>query len=74
MQTHETLTVTAEGVTASGIVWARFRQPMPGLVEQMLDLNKGMCQAVEIPVGSRIIIPIPEPVSEDAVLGRISLW
>ncbi len=56
----ETITVQGEGLTLSLMVWRRFRQPMPGLVEQILALNPNVASATSfLPVGAEILLPVP---------------
>lgn len=74
MQATELVTVTSEGVTVSSLIWARFKRPMPGLVEQTLDANKGLADALEIPVGTQVRLPIPEESEQPQVAARIELW
>ena len=70
----ETVTVAGEGLTVSTIVWRRFKRPMPGLVEQILDRNPGLAdQGQFLTIGTTISIPIPIP-REQQVLDPIRLW
>ena len=70
----ETVTVGGDGLTLSLIVWRRFHRPMPGLVEQILDLNPGLAdQGDVLPVGVSFDMPIPIP-RERQVLDPIRLW
>ena len=71
----ETITVRGDGLTIPLLVWRRFRRPMPGLVEQILDLNQGLAEhGPFLPLGTVINMPIP--ISEDAAEpeARIKLW
>ena len=73
-QVVETVTVGGDGLTLSLIVWRRFHRPMPGLVEQILDLNPGFADYGEVlPVGVTFEMPIPIP-RERQVLDPIRLW
>ena len=73
-QVVETVTVGGDGLTLSLIVWRRFHRPMPGLVEQILDLNPGLADYGEfLPVGVSFDMPIPIP-RERQVLDPIRLW
>ena len=74
--THlETVTVRGDGITLSLLVWRRFRKPMPGLVEQILDLNQGLAALGPVlPIGTRVDIPIPIEVEAAPPAGRIQLW
>lgn len=71
--------VESEYVTADLIVWKRYRNKAPGIVELMLDLNPQLayCHRVTpfIPVGVYVRIPIdpeliagrPTPLPQDAL-------
>ena len=70
----EQVTVSGDELTLSLIVWRRFHRPMPGLVEQILDLNPGLAdQGDVLPVGVSFDMPIPIP-RERQVLDPIRLW
>ena len=70
----ETVTVAGDGLTVSLIVWRRFRRPMPGLVEDIYDINPGLADYGQIlPVGITFEMPIPIP-REQQVLDPIRLW
>lgn len=72
--TVETVTVESEGLTVSLIVWRRFRCPMPGLVERVLNANPHLTSVGPfIPVGTVISLPIPIPRPTEKV-EAISLW
>jgi phage tail protein X len=70
----ETVTVEGEGLTVSLIVWRRFHRSMPGLVEQIHDINPGLADLGEtLPVGTAFEMPIPIPRAQQ-VLDPIRLW
>ena len=70
----ESVTVEGEFLTASLIVWRRFRRPMPGLVEAIHDINPGLADlGPYLPVGTRFDMPIPTP-REPVHLDPIRLW
>lgn len=70
----ERITVEGEFITVSLIVWRRFRRPMPGLVEQILDLNPGLAAfGPYLPVGTTFDMPVPTP-REPAILDPVKLW
>ena len=70
----ERVTVEGDGITVSLLVWRRFRRPMPGLLEQILDRNPGLPSAgVELPIGTVLDIPVPTP-REPQLLEPIRLW
>lgn len=73
-QVIEPVTVKGDGLTVSTIVWRRFKRPMPGLVEQIYDLNPGLADHGQVlPVGVTFNMPIPIP-REKQVLAPIRLW
>lgn len=70
----EQITVEGDGLTVSLLVWRRFRRPMPGLVEKILDRNPGLAGAGPIlPPGTVLDIPVPTP-REPQLLEPIRLW
>lgn len=70
----ERVTIEGDGITVSLLVWRRFRRPMPGLLEQILDRNPGLAGAgVELPIGMVVDIPVPTP-REPQLLDPIRLW
>ena len=74
MAIEEKITVMGDNLTVSLIVWRRFHRPMPGLVEQIFDMNAGLADLGHIiPVGPIFYIPIPAPRPEK-VLAPIKLW
>lgn len=73
-QIFETITVEGEFIAVSLLVWRRFKRPMPGLVEQILDINTGLADlGPYIPVGTPVTIPIPTP-RAPVVLDPVRLW
>jgi len=70
----ETVTVEGDDLTLSLIVWRRFKRPMPGLVEAILDLNQDLGELGAIlPVGTVFEMPVPVP-RERTLLDPIRLW
>ena len=73
-QIFETITVEGDFISVSLLVWRRFKRPMPGLVEQILDLNTGLADlGPYIPVGTVLTMPIPTP-RVPVVLDPVRLW
>jgi phage tail protein X len=73
--TTETITVRTEGLTLDQLVWRRFRRPVPGLVEQVLDLNPGLAQlGPYLPLGAEIILPTLEQAADPVAQEVIQLW
>lgn len=70
----ETVTVEGDDLTLSLIVWRRFKRPMPGLVEAILDQNPGLADLGQtLPVGTTFQMPVPVP-RDQTVLDPIRLW
>ena len=70
----EKITVMGDDLTVSLIVWRRFHAPMPGLVEQTLELNPGLADLGHyLPVGTVFYLPIPTPRAA-TILDPIKLW
>jgi phage tail protein X len=73
-QVTETMTVEGEHLTVSLMVWRRFHRPMPGLVEQIVDMNPGLAELGEfLPLGTTFAMPIPIPRGQK-VLEPLRLW
>lgn len=70
----ERITVEGDGITVSLLVWRRFRRPMPGLVEAILERNPGLAGLAPIlPVGTVFELPVPTPRTPQ-LLDPIRLW
>lgn len=70
----ERVAVEGDRITVSLLIWRRFRRPMPGLLEQILDRNPGLAGAgIELPIGTVLDIPVPTP-REPQLLDPIRLW
>lgn len=65
--------VSSEYVTADMLIWKRYRQRAPGIVEKMLDANPqlswGHRTSPFIPVGTFVRIPIDQTL----ILGKVQL-
>lgn len=73
-QVIEPVTVAGDALTVSLIVWRRFRRAMPGLVDQIYDMNVGLADLGPVlPVGTTFNMPIPIP-REQQMLEPIRLW
>ena len=72
----ETVVVEGLAVTVPLLVWRRWRRPMPGMVAQVLDINRGLADLGPVlPLGTvvRMPVPAPEPVEQRA-LPPLRLW
>ena len=73
-QTIETITIQGEAITASLLVWRRYKRPMPGLVERVYALNPRLAREGPIlPVGSDLRLPDPVTRAEPDVT-PVRLW
>lgn len=73
-ETIETFVVQGEAITASLLVWRRFKRPMPGLVERIYEANPRLALVGPVlPVGTVVRMPIPAPRKEPDVT-PIRLW
>lgn len=71
----EKIRVSGEGLTVSRLIWNRFQRPVPGLLGQIYDLNPGLAlHGIEIPVGTTILIPVPDGAEVVEVVDRVTLW
>lgn len=73
--TMETITVRGDGLTIPLLVWRRFRRPMPGLVEQILEINQGLADLGPfLPLGTAFDMPIPTSGDTAQPQARVKLW
>ena len=73
-ETIETITIQGEAITASLLVWRRFRRPMPGLVERVYALNPRLALVGPVlPVGTALRLPIPVTKAEPDIT-PVRLW
>ncbi len=71
--TAEVLTVTTEFTPLDLLLFRRFRSEVPGRVGRTIDLNRGICDHAFLPVGTRVIVEIPEPPAATAPR-LLNLW
>ena len=74
MSAETIIKVAGVGVSVDLLIWRRYKRPMPGLLERVLDINPGLAAHGPIlPVGTLLKLPNvkPPPVPELAV---IRLW
>ena len=70
----ERVTVEGDLISVSLLVWRRFKRPMPGLVEAILDRNPGLADlGPYLPLGTLVEMPIPTP-RPPTILPPIRLW
>lgn len=71
------VTVSRMDTTLPRLVMERFRQPMPGYVEQVFDANPGLAALGPfLPVGATILFPVlaSESGTIPVETEQISLW
>lgn len=70
----EPITVKGDFITVSLLIWRRFKRPMPGLAEQVYDINVGLAElGPYLPLGTELLMPIPTARAAP-VLDPITLW
>lgn len=79
---YELVTVAGEYIAADVLVWRRYRQRAPGILEALLDANPDLAKLHRyspfLPVGTEVRIPIdsdllsgrPQPVEFIKIYGR----
>ncbi|WP_309628723.1 tail protein X [Brevundimonas sp.] len=73
--TTSAIVVSADQLTLADLIWRQYRRPIPGLVEQVLDLNPGLAQLGPfLPVGTRVVLPILQAAAQPAERAVIQLW
>lgn len=71
----ETVVVAAEGLSVDLIVWRKFRRPMPGYVEAVLDANMGLAALSDyLPVGTAFVLPAVDLDPRPAIADLVLLW
>ena len=74
MSTKEPLRVAFEAMTLDLLLWRRFRRPIPGMIERVLDTNRGSAALGPIlPVGTLVEVEVPTA-GALAALPVITLW
>ena len=74
MANTETLFVESDMTTLDLLLWRRFYRAVDGMVERTLDINPGLPRCgVVLPIGTRVVIELPEPVDRTAQT-VVSLW
>ena len=74
MSAEMIIKVAGEGISVDLLIWRKYKRPMPGLLEQVLDINPGLAALGPIlPIGTVVKLPTvkPPPVTELAV---VRLW
>ncbi len=60
----ETLVVKDLFTPLDLLLWRRFRQEVPGLVEQTLDANRGLADlGLYLPLGTKVVVTPPVPIA-----------
>ena len=77
---YDLVTVSSDRITVDLIVWRRYRNRAPGVVEQLLDDNPHLAKAHRyspfLPVGTQVRIPINYEILQGApqVKATVVLW
>ena len=74
MSAEMIIKVAGDGISVDLLIWRKYKRPMPGLLEQVLDINPGLAALGPIlPIGTVVKLPTvkPPPVTELAV---VRLW
>jgi phage tail protein X len=70
----EELIVKDEWTPLDLLLFRRFRQEVPGLLEDTLNRNRGLAAlGLFLPVGTKVVVRLPEP-QETEVQTVIKLW
>lgn len=71
----ETIIIRDDQATVDLILYRRFKRPMPGLFERVLDLNRDVAEfGPFLPVGFALVIPIDAPNGTPAETPAVRLW
>lgn len=72
----ERIEVTGAGLTASRLIWNRFRANAPeSVLGRIYDLNPGLAElGTFIPIGTIVLVPVPEPDDGRIEKNQITLW
>lgn len=72
--TTEVLTVSEDYLPLDLLLWRRFRSEAVGRVERTIGLNRGICEHVFLPVGSQVIVEIPDAAVRAPAVRVSRLW
>jgi phage tail protein X len=67
-------TVMIEGLTVANIIWRKFNRQPDGFIAKVFDLNPGLAEALEVPVGTVISFPVEALTESQARRDVIRLW
>lgn len=71
----EVITVRGADLTLDTLCWRRFRSYLPGYVERVLDLNRGLAgRGAIIPPGTVVVLPAPLRAERSGEIEVIKLW
>lgn len=72
----ERIRVTADFTTLPGLLWRRFKRPVPGLIEDTLERNPGLERLANfLPVGTEISVLIEtDATDQEQTQEAIRLW
>jgi phage tail protein X len=67
-------TVKIEGLTVANIIWRKFNRQPEGFVAKVFDINPGLAEYAEVPVGTVIAFPVEALAEAKAKRDVIRLW
>lgn len=67
-------TVMIEGLTVANIIWRKFNRQPDGFIAKVLDINPGLAELTEVPVGTVIAFPVEALAESQARRDVIRLW
>lgn len=70
----ELVTVQAEGLTLSRLIWRRFNARKDGYIEKVLAANPGIAEHPYLPVGRTVALPIGDDVEKPERAEAVRLW
>jgi hypothetical protein len=71
---YESVTIKGDGITLSLLIWRKFKRPMVGIVERILDRQGELAGKVYLDVGDVVQIPIDAPRNVSTRPPVIKLW
>lgn len=75
MTTTETIVVQGDELTVDLLLYRRFKRPMPGLFERVLELNPDLAEVGPfLPIGASVVIPIDAPNAAANATPAVRLW
>jgi phage tail protein X len=74
MNAEMIIKVAGEDISVDLLIWRKYKRPMPGLLEQVLDINPGLAALGPIlPIGTFVKLPNVKPPTVPG-LAVVRLW